>query len=134
MIESPDSRRDAKWQSPVSSRLGLTSLLTIRRQRDGRMENKVADGAIGMRPSAILQPSIFKSSSLAKRAGGRRVFLSRRKITHCPLLVRSSSLSHLLPAPCPLSLLLFASPGPPLTEILSLSPFSVSPFVLVSSD
>jgi len=52
------------------------------------MENKVADGAIGMRPFAILRrPSIFKSSSLAKRAGGRRVFLSRRKITHCPLSV-----------------------------------------------
>jgi len=52
------------------------------------MENKVADGAIGMRPSATLRrPSIFKSPSLAKRAGGRRVFLSRRKITHCPLSV-----------------------------------------------
>lgn len=68
----------------------LTPLLAIQRQRDGRMENKVADGAIGMRPSAILRrPSIFKSSSLAKRAGGRRVFLSWRKITHCPLSVVS---------------------------------------------
>lgn len=61
----------------------------------------MADGAIGMRPSAILRrPSIFKSSSLAKRAGGRRVFLSRRKITHCPLSGRPSSLSRLLPARC----------------------------------
>lgn len=52
------------------------------------MENKVASGAIGMRPCATLRrPSIFKSLSLAKRAGGRRVFLSRRKITHCPLSV-----------------------------------------------
>lgn len=69
-----------------SSCLDFTPLLAVRRQRDGRMENKVADGSIGMRPSAILRrPSIFKSSSLAKRAGGRRVFLSRRKITHCPL-------------------------------------------------
>lgn len=129
-IESPESRRDAKWQSPLSSCPGLTPLLAIRRQRDGRMENKVADGAIGMRPSAILRPSIFKSSSLAKRAGGRRVFLSRRKITHCPLSV--------VPRPFPTSclpprrrrfscsLLLFASPGP-LAEILSLSPFSISP-------
>lgn len=65
------------------------------------MENKVADGAIGMRLSAILRrPSIFKSSSLAKRAGGRRVFLSRRKITHCPLSVvpRPSPTSCLPPA------------------------------------
>lgn len=78
----------------------LIPLPAIRRQRDGRMENKVADGAIGMRPSAILRrPSIFKFSSLAKRAGGRRVFLSRRKITHCPLSVvpRPSSTSRLPP-------------------------------------
>lgn len=61
----------------------------------------MADGAIGMRLSAILRrPSIFKSSSLAKRAGGRRVFLSRRKITHCPLSVvpRPSPTSCLPPA------------------------------------
>lgn len=66
------------------------------------MENKVADGAIGMRPSAILRrPSIFKSSSLAKRAGGRRVFLSRRKITHYPLSA--------VPRPSPTSCLPFAA-------------------------
>lgn len=38
---------------------------------------------------------IFKSLPLAKRAGGRRVFLSRRKITHCPV----SGLSSLLLLP-----------------------------------
>lgn len=72
--------------TPVSS--------SLRRQRDGRMENKVADGAIGMRPSS----SIFKSLPLAKRAGGRRVFLSRRKITHCPLSAVPRPPLSLLPA------------------------------------
>lgn len=111
-IESPESRQDAKWQSPPSSCPGLTPLLAVRRQRDGRMENKVADGAIGMRLSAILRrPSIFKSSSLAKRAGGRRVFLSRRKITHCPLSV--------VPRPSPTSCL------PPCCRRSSCSPLQV---------
>lgn len=89
------------------------------------------DGAIGMRPSAILRrrPSIFKSPSLAKRAGGRRVFLSRRKITHCPLsaVPRPSPTSRLAPPLLlPSSLLLFASPVP-LAEISLFLPFQAPP-------
>lgn len=58
------------------------------------MENKVAAlrSALALFPSPLREPRppssrpfIFKSPPLAKRAGGRRVFLSRRKITHCPV-------------------------------------------------
>lgn len=110
-----------------SSCSNLTPLLAVQRQRDGRMENKVADGAIGMRPSAILRrPSIFKSSSLAKRAGGRRVFLSRRKITHCPLSVLRPSPTSCLPTAAVASLVRF-SWSTTASRNLSLSPFSGSP-------
>lgn len=76
------------------------------------MENKVA-AAIGLAlfssfrpwtppgPRPRSRPFIFKSPPLAKRAGGRRVFLSRRKITHCPV---SGAPSFLLPLSLPLSL------------------------------
>lgn len=80
------------------------SLLASERQRDARMENKVAAAislalfSLSLHPSTPLgphprrRPFIFKSPPLAKRAGGRRVFLSRRKITHCPVSGASSFL------------------------------------------
>lgn len=117
-IESPgeSSRRDAKWQSlllllPLSPRPYSRSRP---RSRDkGTAERRTrwptARSACVPPPSSG-GPSIFKSSSLAKRAGGRRVFLSRRKITHCPLLVVPllSSFFHLLSGRWPPSLVRFS--------------------------
>lgn len=134
MIERPEDRAEMQSGKTRSSCPDLTPLLAIQRQRDGRMENKVADGVIGMRPSAILRrPSIFKSSSLAKRAGGRRVFLSRRKITHYPLSA--------VPRPSPTSCLLFAavaslvrfSWSTTASRNLSLSPFSGPRYIFFRS-